>query len=222
MKLDSKFFRGQITRSVKQTAAPLGVKTLDNPTTLVSFSGMAKPEHFKQFALSIKAAEPKADELRGKIEAAVKECSENYEINSNSALGKCTSWPSQFQRAIEKTLSGQEQVQICRVRSKSVDPYDIKHFYLSVFSLKDNRELFIIDPTIAQFVQGHDKVFVGTRKDLKKLIFSPETKIINASWAESWRKFHREFRGKSIEERSKVQKLAFYKEAFGRVPLQLP
>lgn len=44
-----------------------------------------------------------------------------------------------------------------------------KHFYLVSYSLEEE---ILIDPTLGQFLKGHNYVFIGTRMKLKQLILA--------------------------------------------------
>lgn len=73
------------------------------------------------------------------------------------------------------------------------------HIYVLLHN--GNQEI-IIDAAAGQFIKGHNRVFVGTRQQLRSLILNPKTKIINTrskdnpleTFERTWGNTSKEFR----------------------------
>lgn len=77
-----------------------------------------------------------------------------------------------------KNLPQIEELQRC-VSGGHENPRQAPHEYLIIFLVEE--EPILIDPTLGQYVEGYDDLFVGTRDELKKIIMDKNTKIIHTS-----------------------------------------
>lgn len=108
-------------------------------------------------------------------------------------------------------MCGSMNVPICKsLRGRNWEAYSATsdhedgnaHTYGLVTTKKGQ---IIIDAAISQFIYGFNKVFVGTRDDLRKLVLDPRTKIVNTrsrnnpleAFQRTWGESSREHRPRS-------------------------
>lgn len=65
------------------------------------------------------------------------------------------------------------------IKTKLTTSRNFNTYYHGYLTIPISGQEIIIDPTIGQFVQGYNEIFIGTRQELKALVLDPETKLIN-------------------------------------------
>lgn len=79
------------------------------------------------------------------------------ELNQLNLFGKCEIFSDELQRCLK----------LVGLNSTKVGSFYITHFSLRTYG---NEGEVIIDPTIGQYITGHNHVYVGKRNDLKNLV----------------------------------------------------
>ena len=84
-------------------------------------------------------------------------------INKRSLLWECVDFSFELQASFSRIGVASE------VQGSSSNQVDAMHVYVTP---RDNPHDIIIDPTIGQIIQGYNHVFVGTRPQLRNLLYA--------------------------------------------------
>ncbi len=126
------------------------------------------------------------------FQGALSTCPFRTTVTSEALMGKCGILAGELQRALSDTGLPTE---MCISEDRQTT------WHRSLRTVVDGVEV-IIDPSIGQYVAGHNHVFVGTRAQLKQLILSPSTRLIHTNIADKGGFFQRTWGNKGQKVRN--------------------